>query len=150
MLKIIGKGYASIRIKKLERLARRVKDPSRLQLGSMIIYTPESRPNVVCPHCQVSSATLGEAEALEWFRGRVGIVTVVDDPRGMDKEFMCNACGKPSPPPNHFKAMCIMIQFKHQRLGEPGGVWAYPSELRIVGRDAWKAAKMPELKGATT
>ena len=147
-LGLFGKGHQLIRIYWFERLAKQVKDPERLQPGSFVVYTPEQRPNIVCQHCDSNSDALGEPETLEWFRGRVGIVAQVVDLRTMPNEFICKACEETAQVPAHFAEMCIVVRFKHQMIGEPSGVWAFPSELKIVGWDVWKASKMPVLSGA--
>ena len=121
-LGLLGKAHQAIRIKRFERLAEQVKDPERLQVGSFVVYTPEQRPNIVCQHCEASSDSVGEPETLEWFRGRVGIVAEVVDPRTMPNEFICKACEKTAQMPAHFAEMCIVVRFKHQMIGEPAGV----------------------------
>ncbi len=126
------------RIKNLERVARRVKDPGRLQVGSMVRYAPETRPNIVCPHCEANSADMGEAETLEYLRGRAGVVWFIDDPRGLPQKFTCSQCFKESVTPPHFAEMCVEVHFKHVPLGDPAAVWAFPSELTIISKQEWR------------
>ena len=106
-----------------------------LQVGSLVKYTPGPRPNVVCPSCEASSVSIGEAAQLEFFHGKVGVISGIQDTRGDSGVTSCSQCGETITAPQHFRELGIIVQFP-ERIGGISGVWASPVELKIVGKTA--------------
>lgn len=114
-----------------------------LEMGTHVQYMPEARPNLVCPGCETTSEELGETATLEGWRGRIGTITRIMDPRHPDI-IRCRKCRSPFGESDHFRAMGIGVEWEDWKPGEMSGVWAFPSELTEVSQEDFDKAFPPE------
>ncbi len=122
---------------KLNKVAKKVRDTTFLQVGSRVQYAPQPRPVVVCPHCEVTSETIGEADTLERLRNKVGVVWVIEDAKDAEKDTRCTSCHKKFPRPAHFAELGVSVLFKSIVMSEPPGVYAFPEECTIISKQEW-------------
>lgn len=115
----------------------------QLKVDDLVRYTAEPRPNLICPHCEVSSVAIGESETLRTVDGQVGAVVDILDPHSMDDEkTVCAHCQGEWLLPEHFREMGIVVIFSYPVIpGQATGVYAFPSELELISQEEWEAAR---------
>jgi len=123
-----------------------------LQIGTRVCYSPEERPATACPNCELTSEGMKEAGALESYRGRVGTIAYIEDPRNPEP-MRCRNCKAPMPTTEDMLCIGIEVHWditdimdshpEHQFVG----VWAYPSELTIIPVAAWRICPICDHRG---
>jgi hypothetical protein len=102
-----------------------------MRVGDYVTFTPQPRPEVICPNCEYTSEQWGEKDQLLRCVDRIGVIRHVLDPQS-PIGVKCGHCGESAAAPPHFAECGIAVRFLKRALDEPKGVWAYPSELTII------------------
>lgn len=105
---------------------------AEIVIGARVIYTPKTRPNIVCVSCERSSDDLEEAQILKALEGVKGKIHRILDPRDLDRKVRCRFCWAEYPVTIHLRSLGIAVLLDERTTEGHIGIWAYPDELEVI------------------